>query len=39
MPYYVGADDPAWDEYLEQTETDSSCEPQSLFKYVEHTLG
>jgi hypothetical protein len=35
MPYYVGAGDPAWDEYLEQTETDSSCEPQSLFKYVE----
>src|SRR5262245_42473466 len=35
MPYYVGAGDPEWDEYLERSETDWSDEPpQSLFKYV-----
>ena len=36
MPYYVGAGDPEWDEYLKQAETDWSDEPpQSLFTYVE----
>ncbi|HEY7302422.1 MAG TPA: hypothetical protein VH684_31380 [Xanthobacteraceae bacterium] len=35
MPYYVGAGDPEWDEYLAQSETDRINEPVSLFKYVE----
>jgi hypothetical protein len=35
MPYYVGAGEPEWDEYLAQSETDSFNEPVSLFKYVE----
>jgi hypothetical protein len=35
MPYYVGAGEPEWDEYLAQSETDWVSEPVSLFKYVE----
>jgi hypothetical protein len=35
MPYYVGAGEPEWDEYLAQSETNWANEPVSLFKYVE----
>jgi hypothetical protein len=35
MPYYVGAGEPEWDEYLDQSETPSVNEPVSLFKYIE----
>jgi hypothetical protein len=35
MPYYVGAGEPEWDEYLVRSETDSVDQPVSLFKYVE----
>ena len=35
MPYYVGAGEPEWDEYLDLSESDTFSEPVSLFKYVE----
>jgi hypothetical protein len=39
MPYYVGAGDPAWDEYLEESEIADFKEPVSLFNYVEPWQG
>lgn len=35
MPYYVGAGDPQWDEYMEMVEDGNAEQPISLFKYVE----
>src|SRR5690348_8516159 len=35
MPYYVGAGEPEWDEYLTIAENRPGEPPKSLFKYVE----
>jgi hypothetical protein len=40
MPYYVGADEPEWDEYLTMAEQGQVGEPPiTLFKYVEPWLA
>jgi hypothetical protein len=35
MPYYIGAGDPDWDEYLTIVEDGTTEPPISLFKYIE----